>query len=77
MKSSNDSKFNRYYEQHCKHLKLKGLKPKTIEAHDRGIRRIGARVIVPLQIQRLIYKKITLMSFICLKSESMVTICIS
>ena len=42
MKSPNDSKFNRYYEQHCKHLKLNGLRPKTIEAHDRGTRRIGA-----------------------------------
>ena len=41
MKSSNDSKFNTYYEQHCKHLKLKGLRPKTIEAYSRAIRRIG------------------------------------
>ncbi len=41
MKSSNDSKFKEYYEQHCKHLKLNGLRPKTIEAYARGIRRIG------------------------------------
>ena len=41
MKSSNDSKFNTYYEQHCKHLKLNGFRPKTIEAYARGIRRIG------------------------------------
>jgi site-specific recombinase XerD len=42
MKTSIDSKFNSYYELHCKHLKLKGLQPKTIEAYSRAIRRIGA-----------------------------------
>jgi site-specific recombinase XerD len=42
MKSSTYSKFETYYEQHCKHLKLNGLRPKTIEAYARGIRRIGA-----------------------------------
>jgi integrase/recombinase XerD len=42
MKTSHDSKFNAYYELHCKHLKLKGLQPKTIEAYSRAIRRIGA-----------------------------------
>lgn len=42
MTTLNDSKFNRYYAQHCKHLKLKGLQPKTIEAYSRAIRRIGA-----------------------------------
>lgn len=41
MKSFTDSKFNAYYDQHCKHLKLNGLQPKTIEAYARGIRRIG------------------------------------
>jgi site-specific recombinase XerD len=41
MKTSNQSKFNTYYEQHCKHLKLKGLRPKTIEAYARAVRRIG------------------------------------
>lgn len=41
MKTSIDSKFNSYYELHCKHLKLKGLQPKTIEAYSRAIRRIG------------------------------------
>jgi len=41
MKTSIDSKFNSYYERHCKHLKLKGLMPKTIEAYSRAIRRIG------------------------------------
>jgi len=33
--------FQTYYDLHCKHLKLKGLQPKTIEAYSRAIRRIG------------------------------------
>ncbi len=42
MKSPTNEKFNHYYAQHCKHLKLKGLQPKTIDACSRAIRRIGA-----------------------------------
>ena len=42
MKKSIESKFKTDYQQHCKHLKLKGLQPKTIEAYSRAIRRIGA-----------------------------------
>ena len=42
MKTSTESKSKTYYELHCKHLKLKGLQPKTIEAYSRAIRRIGA-----------------------------------
>ena len=42
MNYSNNAKFNAYYERHCKHLRLKGLRPKTIEAYARAIRRIGA-----------------------------------
>lgn len=34
--------FDRQYQAHLKHLKLKGLQPKTIEAYSRAIRRIGA-----------------------------------
>jgi site-specific recombinase XerD len=34
--------FNQQYETHLKHLRLKGLQPKTIEAYSRAIRRIGA-----------------------------------
>lgn len=34
--------FQTYYDQHRKHLKLMGLRPKTIEAYSRAIRRIGA-----------------------------------
>ncbi len=41
MKFFTNSKFNDYYQQHCKHLELNGLQPKTIEAYARGIRRIG------------------------------------
>jgi site-specific recombinase XerD len=33
--------FKQQYETHLKHLRLKGLQPKTIEAYSRAIRRIG------------------------------------
>ena len=33
--------FDRQYQSHLKHLRLKGLQPKTIEAYSRAIRRIG------------------------------------
>ena len=33
--------FERQYQSHLKHLKLKGLQPKTIDAYARGRRRIG------------------------------------
>ncbi len=36
-----DPHFNNQYNKHCKHLRLKGLQPKTIEAYTRAIRRIG------------------------------------
>jgi len=36
-----DPKFNKYYQKHLKCLKLNGLRPKTIEAYSRAIRRIG------------------------------------
>jgi hypothetical protein len=29
------------YQQHLQHLQLKGLRPKTIEAYARAVRRIG------------------------------------
>ena len=41
MTPSIESKYNHYYSLHCKHLKLQGLRPKTIEAYSRGIRRIA------------------------------------
>ncbi len=42
MTSLSESKFKRNYQTHLKHLQLKGLQPKTIEAYARAIRRIGA-----------------------------------
>ncbi len=42
MTSSSILEFNDNYLTHLKHLKLKGLQPKTIEAYSRAIRRIGA-----------------------------------
>ena len=33
------STFDQNYQTHLKHLKLKGLQPKTIEAYARAIRR--------------------------------------
>ena len=41
MKTPSELTFNHNYETHLKHLKLKGLQPKTIEAYSRAIRRIG------------------------------------
>ena len=43
MEKSSDSPFDRNYALHLQHLKLKGLRPKTIEAYSRAIRRIGER----------------------------------
>lgn len=37
-----EKNFKQNYQTHLKHLKLKGLQPKTIEAYSRAIRRIGA-----------------------------------
>ena len=42
MTASSESDFKHNYQTHLKHLKLKGLQPKTIEAYARAIRRVGA-----------------------------------
>ena len=42
MIATSSAHFDRQYQTHLKHLKLKGLQPKTIEAYARAIRRIGA-----------------------------------
>ena len=42
MKPEDKAQFDRQYETHLKHLKLKGLQPKTIDAYARAIRRVGA-----------------------------------
>ena len=41
MKTITDEHFDRQYQRHLKHLKLKGLQPKTIDAYARAIRRLG------------------------------------
>ena len=41
MKTTTAEHFDRQYQTQLKHLKLKGLQPKTIEAYARAIRRIG------------------------------------
>ncbi len=41
MTSPSAADFDRLYQFHLKHLKLKGLQPKTIEAYARAIRRVG------------------------------------
>jgi len=41
MKTHTTEHFDRQYQMHLKHLKLKGLQPKTIEAYARAIRRLG------------------------------------
>jgi integrase/recombinase XerD len=43
MEASTDAHFIKNYQTQLKHLKLKGLQPKTIEAYSRAIRRIGER----------------------------------
>lgn len=42
MTTSFEAHFKQNYQTHLKHLKLKGLQPKTIEAYARAMRRIGA-----------------------------------
>jgi site-specific recombinase XerD len=41
MNAASSAHFDRQYQRHLKHLKLKGRQPKTIEAYARAIRRIG------------------------------------
>jgi site-specific recombinase XerD len=41
MTSPSTPDFDRLYQSHLKHLKLKGLQPKTIEAYARAMRRVG------------------------------------
>lgn len=43
MDEKSAAEFQKNYQLHLKHLKLKGLQPKTIDAYARAIRRIGAR----------------------------------
>lgn len=43
MEATSERDFKRKYQSHLKHLKLKGMQPKTIDAYSRALRRIGAR----------------------------------
>jgi integrase/recombinase XerD len=43
MESLSSNTFDQRYQLHLKHLRLKGLQPKTIDAYARAIRRIGKR----------------------------------
>ena len=40
--------FQQQYQSHLKHLQLKGLQPKTIDAYARGMRRIGEYFSYPV-----------------------------
>ena len=42
MTAPSETNFKRQYQTHLKHLRLKGLRPKTIDAYSRAIRRMGA-----------------------------------
>ena len=42
MKPTTPTQFDQQYQSHLKHLKLKGMQPKTIDAYARAIRRVGA-----------------------------------
>jgi site-specific recombinase XerD len=42
MSAPSEENFKSLYQAHLKHLRLKGLQPKTIDAYARAIRRIGA-----------------------------------
>ncbi len=57
MTTPSESDFKHNYQTHLKHLKLKGLQPKTIEAYSRAIRRIGA--YFDYQIDDLSEKQLT------------------
>ena len=43
METPTNTQFEQNYQSQLKHLKLKGLQPKTIEAYARAIRRAGDR----------------------------------
>ncbi len=57
MTTPSKSNFKRNYNTHLRHLKLKGLQPKTIEAYSRAIRRIGQ--YFEFKINKLTEKQLT------------------
>lgn len=48
MTALSDTDFKRRYPSHLKHLRLKDLQPRTIEAYARATRRIGANSDHPI-----------------------------
>ncbi|SER46756.1 hypothetical protein SAMN05421690_10296 [Nitrosomonas sp. Nm51] len=50
MTSSFPESFKQNYQSHLQHLKLKGLRPKTIDAYSRSVRRIGLAVDTGLKL---------------------------
>ncbi|MFV2058228.1 MAG: recombinase, partial [Thiohalomonadales bacterium] len=57
MTTSPKSNFKRNYNTHLRHLKLKGLQPKTIDAYSRAIRRMGQ--YFEFNINKLTEKQLT------------------
>lgn len=57
MKPTTSEHFDQNYQTHLKHLKLKGLQPKTIDAYSRAIRRVGE--YFDQQIDRLTEAQLT------------------
>ena len=57
MSTASSAHFDRQYQSLLKHLKLKGLQPKTVEAYSRAIRRIGD--YFDHQIDRLTVQQLT------------------
>lgn len=57
MEALSHANFKQNYRLHLQHLKLKGLRPKTIEAYSRAIRRIGDRF--DHQIDKLSQQQLT------------------
>lgn len=57
MNTASSAHFDLHYQSHLKHLKLKGLQPKTVEAYSRAIRRIGD--YFDHQIDRLSVQQLT------------------
>ena len=67
--------FDRQYALHLKHLKLKGLQPKTIDAYARAIRQIGAYfaydidALSELQLAEYFSTRIALLSWSAVKLD--------
>ena len=45
MTTPSEAIFKQVYQSHLKHLKLKGLQPKTIDAYARAMRHVGVYIL--------------------------------